>query len=72
MDSRLKLLDRLKIRLQGNLYLGDKVEEGWKEPVPLYMFKCPIHGYVESTVHGRARLECPECLKEKAKKVEAE
>ena len=70
MDNRLRLLDKIKIKLQGNLYLGEKIQEGSNEPVPLYMFKCPIHGYVQSTVHGRGRLECPECLQEMKKKEE--
>ena len=72
MDNRLKLLDRLKIQLQGHLYLGEEMKEGWKEPAPVYMFKCPVHGYVKSTVRGHGRLECPECLKQSTeKKLEA-
>jgi hypothetical protein len=64
MDSRIKLLDRLRIQLKGHIYLGVETKTGWKEPAPLYMFKCPIHGYVKSTIKGHARLECPECIKE--------
>lgn len=70
MDSRLKLLDRLKIQLQGHLYLGEEILDGWEKPAPVYLFKCPIHGLVKSTVRGRGRLDCPECLKElKSEKV---
>jgi len=65
MDDRIKLLDRLKIQLQGYLYLGDEKKEGWKKPAPVYMFKCPIHGYVKSVPRGyNGRLECPLCIEE--------
>ncbi|MFC1802857.1 hypothetical protein ACFL0D_02700 [Thermoproteota archaeon] len=65
MDSRLKLLEKLKIKLSGHLYVGDEIRDGWKEPAPFYIFKCPIHGYVKSYVRGYSeRLECPDCLKE--------
>jgi hypothetical protein len=72
MDTRIKLLDRLKIQLRGHLYVGDELREGWKEPAPVYMFKCPIHGYVKSVVRGfNERLECPECLKAEKLEVRA-
>ena len=64
MESRLKLLERLKIQLQGHLYIGKETLDGWKEPTPVYIFNYPIHGYVKSPVRGRDKLECPECLKE--------
>jgi len=63
MDNRIKLLDRLKIQLQGYLYIGNEKKEGWKKSAPVYMFKCPIHGYVKSIARGyNGRLECPFCV----------
>jgi hypothetical protein len=61
------MLDRLRIQLRGHLYVGDEMREGWAEPIPVYMFKCPVHGYVKSIIKGHDRLECPECLKEAMK-----
>jgi len=65
MDNRIKLIEKLRIQLQGHFYVGDEKREGWKEPAPIYMFKCSKHGYVQNRVKGYdERLECPECLKE--------
>jgi len=65
MDERIKLLEKLKIQLQGHVYVGEEKKEGWKEPVSIYMFKCQKHGYVKSHVKGyNERLECPTCLEE--------
>lgn len=65
MDERIKLLEKLKIQLQGHVYVGEEKREGWKEQVSIYMFKCPKHGYVKSNVKGyNERLECPTCLEE--------
>ena len=63
MSNHIKLLERLKIQLQGHVSVGREQRVGWKEPVEFYMFKCPIHGYVKNYVKGHdKRLECPECL----------
>lgn len=66
MDSRLKLIERLKIDLKGHVFVRKEQREGWKEPAPFYMFKCSKHGYVENYPKGHdKRLECPKCIKEK-------
>lgn len=66
MDGRIRLLDRLKIQLQGQVYAGTEKKRGWKEPLPFYMFKCPIHGYVKNYATGYGEtLICPLCIKEK-------
>jgi len=75
LDERIKLLERLKIQLQGHIYIGNEKREGWKDSAPFYMFKCPKHGYVKNYVKGfDNRLECPKCIEEmkKAKKLEAD
>jgi hypothetical protein len=65
MDNRIKLLEKLKIQLNGHLYVGDEEREGWKRSAPFYLFKCPKHGYVKNYIKGfDKRLDCPECLKE--------
>lgn len=65
MDNRIKLIEKLKIQLSGNIYIGEKKMNGWKESLPFYMFKCPIHGYVTTYVMGHDNnLICPICIKE--------
>lgn len=67
-DPRIKLIERLRLQLEGHVYVGNKMKEGWKEPIPHYIFMCPIHGLVEDYPHGyQQRLECPLC-KQSAKK----
>lgn len=71
MDQRISLLDRLKLRLSGYVYVEDRVKLGWKEPLPYYLFKCPVHGYVKSYQHGYdKKLICPKCLEELIKEQE--
>ena len=63
MDKRIGLINRLKLRLSGHIYVEDRIEPDWKEPLPFYIFKCPLHGYVESYPHGyEKKLICPKCL----------
>ena len=72
MDERLKLLERIKLQLIGYSYHGEEKKEGWKEALPFYIFKCPIHGYVKNYVKGyNERLECPICLEEKKQEMDA-
>ena len=71
MDPRISLLNRLKLRLSGYVYVEDRIELGWREPLPFYLFKCPVHGYVESYQHGYdKKLVCPKCLEELRKEQE--
>lgn len=65
LDSRIKLIEKLRIQLKGYVYVGDKSQENWKRPLPFYAFKCPIHGLVSDYPHGYdQRLECPMCREE--------
>ena len=60
---------RLEIYLTGKAYLEHRKLPGWKGSLSFYIFRCPKHGIVEDYPHGyRERLECPECVKERAKK----
>jgi hypothetical protein len=66
MDPRISLLNRLKMQLSGFVYVGDRRRDGWRGPLPHYVFRCPVHGLVESYPHGYdQRLECPKCREEK-------
>jgi len=66
MDPRISLLQRLKLQLSGYVYVGDRQRDEWKCSLPHYVFRCPVHGLVESYPHGyEQRLECPICREEK-------
>ena len=46
-------------------YVGHRQLEGWKGALPFYEFKCPVHGLVESYLHGFYEvLRCPQCDEE--------
>ena len=67
MDSRITLINRLRIQLSGYKYVGERVRDGWKGSLSHYAFWCPVHGLVESYPHGHdQRLECPLCVEERA------
>ena len=58
-------LQRLEIRLLGKAFLGYRARDGWRQPLPFYAFRCPVHGLVEDYPHGYAkRLDCPLCSRE--------
>jgi len=42
MDPRIKLLQRLKLQLSGYVYVGDRMKEGWKEPIQGGRSRFPI------------------------------
>jgi len=63
------LAQKIIIHLRGHVATRKIKQSGWSQPIQHYMFKCPIHGYVEDYPHGfNARLECPFC---KGQSVEA-
>ena len=65
MDPRISLINRLKLQLNGYIYVEDRIKPGWREPLPFYLIKCPVHGYVESYPHGYdKKIICPICLEE--------
>jgi hypothetical protein len=64
-DPRIKFLERLKLKLKGYVYIGEKQIDGHKDSLSYYAFECPIHGLVSDFPHGyRQRLECPTCKSE--------
>ena len=65
-DPRINLLDQLKIRLKGHVYVGPSLSSDYKSPMPMYTFKCNIHGHVTDIPHGyKQRLDCPKCREER-------
>ena len=61
-DRKFTVKEYVQMALGKPVYLGEEKREGWKEPIPVYAFKCPVHGIVVSRVYGyKARLDCPYC-----------
>lgn len=51
--------------LRGDATLvGFLKREGWKGELPVYRWRCPVHGLVEDYPHGfDSVLRCPKCEK---------
>jgi len=65
MTPPLNRLQRITLTLTGRTLIGHKKNSGWRGFLPVYAFKCPKHGIVESPPQGYSqRLECPKCHKE--------
>ena len=72
MDSRINLLNRLRVMLEGHVYIGHRKQEDWSGELPFYRFRCPVHGVVENYSSGHDRqLKCPLCLAERGEKLAA-
>ena len=62
----LNIVDKIILKISGNVFTEHKQREGWRGPLPFYAFKCKIHGLVESYPQGyRGRLDCPKCVAER-------
>ena len=58
----LTLLQKITLKIMGEVFIENRTRPGWKGPLPFYAFKCETHGIVEDYPHGyEARLECPKC-----------
>jgi len=57
---KLNLLQRIILKLNGRVFVGNRVKPGWSGFLPFYAFKCEEHGLVEDYPYGyEGRLECP-------------
>lgn len=69
MSSKVKLnsLQRLILRIRGDVFIGKFKLSGWTGETSFYAFKCPTnpeHGIVVSYISGyESILACPLCLK---------
>ena len=60
--AELSLSQRIKLRLSGFVYVGDRMEKGWSNTLPYYAFRCSKHGIKFGYPVGFAKsLLCPEC-----------
>ena len=59
---KLNLFQKIILKLQGRVFIENRVRPGWSGPLPFYAFKCDEHGLVVDYPHGyEERLECPKC-----------
>ena len=59
-------LQKLRLWLDGYIYIGDRKLPGWRQPQPFYAFKCPVHGTVYNYPQGYGQtLKCPQCINDK-------
>lgn len=63
-ERKLSIWQRLSLWARKYAYLEHREEPGWKEALPIYIFKCEKHGWQESHNAGRTdkmRLWCKGC-----------
>ena len=59
---RISLQNSLEVMLKGKSLLFWAQKKGWKGSLPIYLFRCPFHGFVTSHLVGQdERLVCPHC-----------
>ena len=63
--SSLSIIQVLALVIRGSVLIDRVRLEGWREKIPIYLFKCNKHGYQLSYPQGHMlRLNCPKCIKE--------
>lgn len=63
--STLNLIQRLRFRIFGMVYLEHRQNEGWRAPLPFYLVNCSKHGPFEDNPHGHMGVfRCPKCMDE--------
>lgn len=63
---RLSLIQKIKMKINGRVYIEHRTRPGWKGSLPFYAFKCPAHGVVIDYTHGvDDYVACPKCFEEK-------
>ena len=64
-DFPLNFQDQLLLKLGLPVGIGKFKLEGWKRPIPWYLFECKKHGLVTNYKCGFSqKLICPKCFKE--------
>jgi hypothetical protein len=62
--KELSLLKKIRLRVFGKVFVEEYKAEEWNKSLPIYAFKCPIHGVQMSYPSGWKRvLKCPDCFR---------
>jgi len=65
---KLSLWQRIVLKINGSVFLGWEIREGWRGPLKIYAVKCKKHGLYEDYRHGHSEtFQCSECLEETKK-----
>ncbi len=63
-EGKLTAVQKIKLKLQGHVKVGEFKKESWNDSLPHYVFRCPTHGLVSDYPHGfDDKLMCPICTK---------
>ena len=62
----LSFFERLELRHRGSVKIGEYRLDGWSCALPVYLFRCDVHGYQGSYANGHDMLLiCPVCNRER-------
>ena len=62
-NLKMSLKQRLQLKIFGYFIFKEVQLDNWINPMPIYVFKCPIHGLQTSYPVGwRRKLICLRCL----------
>ena len=63
--ENLSFIQILTLRIRGSLFINNVKFDGWSGELPLYLFKCDLHGYeLNYPIGHMKRLLCPICIEE--------
>ena len=69
--SGLGYMERLTLRTQGSVKIGEYRLDGWRVALPIYLFRCEKHGYQVSYPNRHYMLLiCPVCNLERRRVVD--
>ncbi len=67
----LSLFQKILLKVYGDVSVGSRMKEGWKNPIEHYAFNCVTHGLQVDYAHGhRQVLRCSVCEKIRIEKEE--
>jgi len=59
----LSKVERIRLRIMGRVYIGDRIRDDWKKALPHFLARCKKHGLYLDYGHGwKLEIECPACL----------
>ena len=65
-NMKLTLIQKIKLKINGRVYIEHRTRPRWNRPLPFYAFKCPVHGIVIDYTHDvDDYVSCPKCFEEK-------